>query len=94
MFEENWSSLGTAKAFQSIAIIKLLFITHIFSIQSTYTTTHIGLDLSGVIKHIDAPDWASMSKNSPGASDHWLNDVFELWWSLDTAKAYRSIVVL
>jgi hypothetical protein len=51
--------------------------------------------LSGVIKHIDAPDWASMSKNSPGASDHWINDVFELnWWSLDTAKAYQSIVVL
>jgi len=50
---------------------------------------HIGLDLSGVIKHIDAADWASMSKSSHGASDHWINYVFEQYWSsLDAAKAY------
>ena len=27
-----------------------------------YTTKHIGLDLSGVIKHIDASDWASKAR--------------------------------
>ncbi len=64
MFEENWSSLDTAKAFQSIAIIKLLFITHIFSIQNMCAVKHIGLDLSGVIKHIDAPHWAWKSTSN------------------------------
>ncbi len=48
---------------------------------------HIGLDLSGVIKHIDAADWASMSKSSHGASDRPL-DKPQYWSSLDAAKAY------
>ena len=56
---------------------------------------HIGLELSGVIKHIDAADWASMSKSSHGASDHWINYVFEQYWSsLDAAKAYQSIIII
>jgi len=56
---------------------------------------HIGLDLSGVIKHIDAPHWASRSKNSHGASDHWINYVFEQYWSsLDAAKPYQCIVII
>ena len=49
----------------------------------------MGLDLSDVIKLIYAADWASMSKRSHGASDHWINYVFEQYWSsLDAAKAY------
>ncbi len=56
---------------------------------------HIGLDLSGVIKHIDAPHWASRSKNSHGASDHWINYVFEQYWSsLDAAKPYQCFVII
>ena len=50
--------LNTAKA-----CFHRTLIAHIFSIQNRYTIKHIGLDLSGVIKHIDAPDWTSMSKN-------------------------------
>ena len=54
----------TANGYRITVSIEPSFITHIFSIQNTYTTKHTGLDLSGVIKHIDAPDWASRSKNS------------------------------
>ena len=95
MLKQNWSQLDTAGACQRIVITHPSFIDNTFSIQNTCTTKHIGLDLSGVIKHIDAADWASMSKSSHGASDHWINYVhlinyvFEQYWSsLDAAKTY------
>ncbi len=58
---QYWSSLDAAKAYQSIVIIKLSFITHILSIQNMCAVKHMGLDLSDVIKHIDAADWAAKS---------------------------------
>ena len=61
MLKQNWSRLDTAKACQSIVVTQPSFIDNTFSIQNKCTTKHIGLDLSGVIKHIDAPDWAGKS---------------------------------
>ena len=59
--KQNWSQLDTAGVCQSIVVTQPSFIDNTFSIQNTCTTKHIGLDLSDVIKHIDAPDWAGKS---------------------------------
>ena len=94
MLNRNWSQLDTAGACQRIVITHPSFIDNIFSIQNTRTNKHIGLDLSDVIKHITAPDWASMSKNIHRESGHWINYMLKQKWSqLDTAGACQSIVI-